>query len=121
PTFLYDDAQLYQPDAIDEGLLRGYYLLRVFQHIFTGPGSAWAGKQRESNHRASNSKIHGMDCCDPNTIAYAASLARFSISGLDTWGWHDGLFDAKKFYYGIIMSFDEDDVWAEETLEWWDS
>jgi hypothetical protein len=29
PTFLYDDSVPYSPRAIDQGLFKGYYFLRV--------------------------------------------------------------------------------------------
>ncbi|EGN94894.1 hypothetical protein SERLA73DRAFT_155585 [Serpula lacrymans var. lacrymans S7.3] len=43
PAFMYigfEPAEQYNPNAIHEGLLKGYYVPRVYRHIFTGPGTA---------------------------------------------------------------------------------
>ena len=40
PSFLYETDTLYDKDNEDLGLFRGYLLVRVYRHIFTGPSSA---------------------------------------------------------------------------------
>ncbi|KAG1729741.1 hypothetical protein EDD22DRAFT_788805, partial [Suillus occidentalis] len=61
PTFLYDES-MFDPAKKSQGCLRGYYLKRVFRHIFTGPSSTKTPKGR----------IHGMTSPLPRAIAYAA-------------------------------------------------
>jgi hypothetical protein len=38
----------------------------------------------------------------------------------ESWTKDDGTgFNAKKFYLNIISLFEDDDIWVEETLNWW--
>ncbi|EGO19567.1 hypothetical protein SERLADRAFT_443035 [Serpula lacrymans var. lacrymans S7.9] len=74
PAFLYEGktpGEHFSPDAIDKGLLKGYYLLCV--SVFCGPRSARSkiGSMKQST-RAHNVKKHGMTRVTPQTISYAA-------------------------------------------------
>lgn len=40
PSFLYASGTVYEEDNEDLGLFQGFLLVRVYQHIFTGPSSA---------------------------------------------------------------------------------
>lgn len=78
----------------------------------------------------------------PRSIAYAAVLvydqthlsflfvliyyelkARMSISGKDTWSASDLNFNYKTFYDTIVSLFEDDidDLWAQDTLAWWNA
>jgi len=86
PAYLYDENLEYNPEEKDNGLFRGYLLVRVrsylflplianflqvYRHIFTGPATAFIGSSRKGT-KASKSKLHGLSSVTPRTIAYAA-------------------------------------------------
>ena len=74
PTFLYDHEVPYDPDNKDNGLCRGFVLVRVsprslrlftfsrllqtYRHIFTGPSSALGSHRR--GMKPSKAKIHSL-------------------------------------------------------------
>ncbi|KAG1904372.1 uncharacterized protein F5891DRAFT_909994, partial [Suillus fuscotomentosus] len=70
PAFLYDESML-DPTRKRQGCLRGYYLKRVFRHIFTGPSSAISANAHKGN-KAPKGRMHGMTSPLPRAIAYAA-------------------------------------------------
>lgn len=51
PSFVYDKDTLYDKDndSEDLGLFRGYLLVGVYRHIFTGPSSATSMSQWKPN------------------------------------------------------------------------
>jgi hypothetical protein len=73
PSFLYDQTEEYDPDRRHIGLLRGDLVVRVFRHIFTGPGTAMTGISNYST-KGCKAKIHRMTTITPATIAYAATM-----------------------------------------------
>ncbi|KAG1860517.1 hypothetical protein C8R48DRAFT_576489, partial [Suillus tomentosus] len=73
PTFLYDES-MFDPAKKSQGCLRGYYLKRVFRHIFTGPSSALNPNARRGT-KTPKGRSHGMTSPLPRAIAYAAVQA----------------------------------------------
>ncbi|KAG1759612.1 hypothetical protein EDD22DRAFT_752920, partial [Suillus occidentalis] len=76
PTFLYDES-MFDPIKKSQGCLRGYYLKRVFRHIFTGPSSALNANARRGT-KTPKGRIHGMTSPLPRAIAYAAVQVGFA-------------------------------------------
>jgi hypothetical protein len=94
PSFLYDSEIDYDPNAPEEGFLRGSVLVRVcasllhrffscinsiykvYRHIFTGPGTALTGKTYKTV-KGGKAKIHRQTEVTPETIAYAAVMVSF--------------------------------------------
>ncbi|PSR76551.1 hypothetical protein PHLCEN_2v8381 [Hermanssonia centrifuga] len=89
PAFLYDRD--YNPNAIDEGLLRGQVPVQIYKCIFTSPSSvALVGIGSNTKGRSSHAQLHGLTRVTPHTIAYACML------------------------------MDPDSDWTVGTLDWWD-
>ncbi|THG95369.1 hypothetical protein EW026_g6274 [Hermanssonia centrifuga] len=121
PAFLYDRD--YNPDAIDEGLLRGQVPVQIYKCIFTSPSSvALVGIGSNTKGRSSHAQLHGLTRVTPHTIAYACMLTRFFCGSMVAWCEHDGTFSLRDFYYYIIALFemDPDSDWTVGTLDWWD-
>ncbi|KAA1471035.1 hypothetical protein DENSPDRAFT_836974 [Dentipellis sp. KUC8613] len=120
PAFLYEH-ETYDRSALDKGLCRGYFLLRVGRHLITSPSSATKSTPGSCSAKPSKAKIHGITKVTPYLIAYFALHARFLISTMETWGREDGSFDMQQFYQNIVNLF-EDDLecqWSIDTLKWW--
>ena len=75
PSFLYKNDTVYDEDIKDHGLFRGYLLVRVYRHIFTGPSSAMNPKEKVNKTKARKFKLTGVS---GRTIAYASVQVRFS-------------------------------------------
>ncbi|KAF8881882.1 hypothetical protein BD779DRAFT_1445162 [Infundibulicybe gibba] len=118
-SWMYD-VEMYDPEEIDKGLLRGYFLLRAYRHIFSGPTSALSPTESRGT-RNSKGIIHRLICPTPRTIAYAAIQARLALSSAPKWSVIDGNFSLEELFYNIVELFENDpkDAWAVETLEWW--
>lgn len=128
PAFLYDSSNdfEYDPDNLDHGLLRGYFLERVYKHIFTSRSSARAAPAiGNGGPKGCNVALHNMDSVTPRSIAYAAVIARFTICRLSEWARTDANFDFQKFYYDLVNLFEtededvKDEEWCADTLRWW--
>jgi hypothetical protein len=45
---------------------------------------------------------------------------RHVLNTKESWAIDDGAgFNAERFYYNIIYLFEDDDEWAQDTLDWW--
>ena len=53
PVFCYDKSK-YDPENPKQGLFQGYFLLRVYRHIFSGPSSALKKKDKGRNSGQKN-------------------------------------------------------------------
>ncbi|KAF8874233.1 hypothetical protein BD779DRAFT_1678822 [Infundibulicybe gibba] len=117
-SWMYD-TDMYDPEEIDRGLLRGYFLLRVYRHIFTGPATATSLKHPGS--KKSKGIIHHLAYPTPRTIAYAAIQARLALSAAPKWGIVDSDFNLETLFFTIVDLFEDDpkDEWAVSMLEWW--
>jgi len=69
PSFLYETDTLHDKDNEDLGLFRGYLLVRVFRHIFTGPSSAMNLTAKVNKSKARKFKLTKVT---GRTIAYAS-------------------------------------------------
>ncbi|KAF4578288.1 hypothetical protein EYR40_001550 [Pleurotus pulmonarius] len=118
PSFVYADES-YDPDNMDHGLLRGWLLVRVMRHIFTGPTTATKPSQKLA--RGCNARKLGITQVTPNMIAYAAVQARVMLSAASSWTNEDADFNLSIFYDRIINLFrdDEGGEWTQETIAWW--
>lgn len=76
PTFLYESETVYDEQNEDIGLFRGFLLVRVFRHIFTGPTSAMDPKTRANKSKAKKFKLIKVT---GRMIAYAAIQVSFLI------------------------------------------
>ena len=68
PVFCYDESK-YDPSNPNKGLLKGYVLLCVYRHIFTGPRTALGGKP---TGRRAHGALNNLTKPTPKTIGYAA-------------------------------------------------
>ncbi|SJL06847.1 uncharacterized protein ARMOST_10189 [Armillaria ostoyae] len=117
PSFLYCQ-KLHKPNDIESGLMRGYLLLQVFQHIFCSTEDP----TKQGGTKCRNvAKINRMHKITGHHIAYAACQTRYALCAKDSWTKRDGAFDMDAFYMAIINLFEEypDDKWATATLAWW--
>ncbi|KAI1784128.1 hypothetical protein LXA43DRAFT_1101726 [Ganoderma leucocontextum] len=115
--FLYLNGA-YDPERPWAGLLRGRLLVNAFKHVFTSPSSVEdAGRSTKS----SNAALHGMTKVTLASIAYVATLVRFSLSSRATFARSDTVTDSQTFY-NVLLAFlthpDEREN-ANELLVWW--
>ncbi|KAK0493704.1 hypothetical protein EDD18DRAFT_1078098 [Armillaria luteobubalina] len=117
PSFVYDQ-ELYDPKNDEQGLMKGYLLLRVYLHIFCSNGDP---RKQDRPKRGSIAKINGILIVSGRQIAYAACQACYALSSKDGWSEQDGAFDLPLFYQSIVDLFEShpEDEWALETLTWW--
>ncbi|KAG1760158.1 hypothetical protein EDD22DRAFT_955192 [Suillus occidentalis] len=121
PTFLYDES-MFDPAKKSQGCLRGYYLKRVFRHIFTGPSSALNPNARRGT-KTPKGRIHGMTSPLPRAIAYAAVQAYFQLSSSNIWCQEIEDLDLVDLYDRVVDMFEGNTnrKWVEETLQHWKS
>ncbi|GBE82985.1 hypothetical protein SCP_0500280 [Sparassis crispa] len=122
PSFLYDQ-DLYDPDELDAGLLKGPVLLSCFKSLITGPGSASSNRgDREGGSsrpgRPPLAKKYDMTHVSPRSIAYVAVLVRFLLNSQHSWSNIDVNFNLEEFFFEILRLF-QDEEWGEATLDWW--
>ncbi|EED83513.1 predicted protein [Postia placenta Mad-698-R] len=120
PSFVYDEKS-YDPHNILKGLFRGFFLVRVFRHIFTGPRTALKVTDGPISGKPWNAQILGMLSVTKYSIAYAAVQARQLLNSQEEWSVEDAHFNAEHFFYTILAIFDDaaHSTWYEETIDWW--
>jgi len=74
PSFLYESDTAYDEENEDIGLFRGFLLVRVFRHIFTGPSSAMDPRAKANKYKAKKFKLTKVT---GRTIAYACVQVRY--------------------------------------------
>ncbi|KAG0706170.1 hypothetical protein DFH29DRAFT_798713 [Suillus ampliporus] len=119
PSFIYDEA-MYDGTRKSMGCLRGYYLKRVFRHIFTGPSSALSPNGRKGT-KTPKGRIHGMTIPTPHAIAYAGSAGKPPTNPTQ-WCKIIDEFDLVELYDRILTMFKDDSAgasWIKETIEHW--
>ncbi|KAJ3551820.1 hypothetical protein NM688_g4489 [Phlebia brevispora] len=111
----------YNTEAIDEGLLRGPCLVKVYKHMFTAPQSAQGGEFRRTGQK-NQAELQAMLRTTPQSIAYACVQTHHMLCTSRDSMKFDGAFDNEKFFRNVVDLFDYDpnSKWAVETLEWWD-
>ncbi|KAI1796705.1 hypothetical protein LXA43DRAFT_879237, partial [Ganoderma leucocontextum] len=100
PIFLYLNGN-YNPDFPWAGLLRGRLLVNAFKHVFTSPSSVEDGGR---STKSSNAALHGMTKVTLASIAYVATLVRFSLSSRGTFARSDTVTDSQTFY-NVLVAF----------------
>ncbi|KAI0282242.1 hypothetical protein BC826DRAFT_922014, partial [Russula brevipes] len=116
-SFLYPENG-YNPNVIDENLLRGPFILSVLlPHIFTGPRTATSENLKKLGKK-SIAELYDINEVTPESIGYVATLCRHVLNGKESWSTQDGGFHTDIFYTNIVDLFD-DDKWKQETLSWW--
>lgn len=128
PSFLYPDGQ-YDPNDMENGLMRGLLVVRIWRHLFTSPSLAVIalGKQRSAGTKGCQATMNGLTTPTPATIAYAVLQTYWFLCPLDDWRLDDGVFDKQEFFRNILNIFAvgqwgdvENEGWAVETLRWWE-
>ncbi|KAG1811075.1 hypothetical protein EV424DRAFT_1349712 [Suillus variegatus] len=109
----------YDNDTMTEGLLHGYLIECVMQHIFTGPSTALGQDSRVT--RTCNAMLHDVTTVEVEHIAYACVQAHFGISAQNKWSDINGNFKYPEFYHNIIDFIRNcgDTDWVEELKKWW--
>ena len=79
PSFLYENETAYDEENEDIGLFRGFLLVRVFRHIFTGPTSAMDPKTKAKKSKAKKFRLTKVT---RRMIAYASVQVCFLIRRL---------------------------------------
>ncbi|KAI6154801.1 hypothetical protein BKA82DRAFT_23215 [Pisolithus tinctorius] len=117
PSFLYDQTKPYNPDDIQDSLLRGHVLF--YKHIFCGRSTAVGASTITT--KPSKNKIHSIKEVSEFMIAYAAVMAYFTLSSEEMFRKAAGGLVYGDFYCTIISLFEEKetDPWVKETLAWW--
>ena len=77
PSFLYDTETAYDEENKDIGLFRGFLLVRVYRHIFTGPSSAMNPTAKVNKSKARKFRLTEVT---GRTIAYACVQVRDCVS-----------------------------------------
>jgi len=77
PSFLYDTETAYDEENEDIGLFRGFLLVRVYRHIFTGPSSAMNPTAKVNKSKARKFRLTEVT---GRTIAYACVQVRDCVS-----------------------------------------
>ncbi|THV04619.1 hypothetical protein K435DRAFT_790836 [Dendrothele bispora CBS 962.96] len=118
--FLYDLRKFHpgkSHSSILQGFLQGHILPRVYRAIFLGKTSMMEDHDRKT--RASVSKLHGMTRVTPKTIAYAITLARFTMSMSESWNLVDETYDLRTLYDSIVdLLTTPDSLFVENILAW---
>ncbi|KAJ3517391.1 hypothetical protein NMY22_g13977 [Coprinellus aureogranulatus] len=117
PILLYADLKCNEEDMWD-GLLKGRILVQAFKHIFTSPSSV-DGDTRAT--RSGNAQIHGMKRVTAPSIAYIATLVRFSLTSAGSFSRSDPGTDSQTFYNSLLSFLEEEDEQEQvsELLYWW--
>lgn len=117
PIMLYQD---YRYNAADpwNGLLRSRILIKAYKHIFTSPSSA--DKELKAT-KSGNARIHGMKQVTIPSLAYVATILRFSLSSSPTFSRTDTVTDSQRFYTSIVDFLEDPDEKNEvnELLTFW--
>ncbi|KAJ3518244.1 hypothetical protein NMY22_g13777 [Coprinellus aureogranulatus] len=104
PRFLYRDLKM-DPENPWEGLFRSAILVLAYKHVFISPSSA-SGESRAT--RAGNAQIHGMTSVTPASLAYVATILRFSLGHWNVFNRNDKQADSERFYSAIVDFFEDD-------------
>jgi len=76
-SFLYEIETAYDEENKDIGLFRGFLLVRVYRHIFTGPSSAMNPTAKVNKSKARKFRLTEVT---GRTIAYACVQVRDCVS-----------------------------------------
>ncbi|KAH9956330.1 hypothetical protein BGW80DRAFT_1181218, partial [Lactifluus volemus] len=119
PSFMYATGTEYDPEDSTKGLFRGFLLIRVFRHIFTGPSSAINATNTANKTKA---KVFMLRKVTGRMIAYTAVQCYFVLSSANKWANYIDEFNLDHFYDNIVAMFEEnsDEPFIRETLDWWD-
>ncbi|TEB32503.1 hypothetical protein FA13DRAFT_1628327 [Coprinellus micaceus] len=117
PRFLYQGLKV-NPENAWDGLFRSKIMLLAYKHIFISPSAA-SGESRAT--RAGNAQIHGMTHVTPASIAYVATLLRFSLSHWNIFNRNDKNADSERFYAGILdfLEDPQEQTEVDELMKWW--
>ncbi|KZP19818.1 hypothetical protein FIBSPDRAFT_955085 [Athelia psychrophila] len=117
PAFVYED---YRYDSTNpwRGLFRSTLLVTAYKFVFTSPSSA-DGEIKAT--RSGNARIHGMTEITLPSIAYVATLVRFSLSSQTTFSRSNCVTDSERFYNTIMDLFSEVRELGEinDLAAWW--
>ncbi len=72
--------------------------------------------------RSGNAAIHGMKRVTPGSLAYVATLVRFSLTSSPTFSRTDRVTDNERFYNLVLRALEdpEEEAEVDALLEWWD-
>ncbi|THH32813.1 hypothetical protein EUX98_g1393 [Antrodiella citrinella] len=115
PRFCYPEGRQYMPDNEEEGLFKGFLLVRVAKHILTGPHTALKGPG--GGGKGCNARRIGMTGMTPQVLAYVAIQTRFNICDVQDWDRMDRDFDLSKFWWNIVSFFEDGE--GTEILEFY--
>ncbi|KAJ7691312.1 hypothetical protein B0H17DRAFT_1201167 [Mycena rosella] len=117
PAFFWAEGT-YDKDNLDKGLLRSPLILRVLRHVWTTPSSTLFGLDNGIPHIC-NARLHNVFTVDKEMIGYAGVQARLMLSTTE-WKPRDGSYNYEDLFKSIVNLFeDPEDLWARETLAWY--
>ncbi|TFK94496.1 hypothetical protein K466DRAFT_476237, partial [Polyporus arcularius HHB13444] len=119
PYFLYPAGE-FDPFDLWKGLCQGESTLKALRGIFCSPSSITLPPGARSMGRGCISHIYKIRNVEPRSIAYVATLWRNVLSSCPSWEENDGEFSGPAFFKRLVALFD-DEIWANETLSWWNS
>ncbi|KAF7967745.1 hypothetical protein HWV62_33274 [Athelia sp. TMB] len=118
PLFVYENFTFDRAQPF-VGLFRSTLLVNGYKHIFTSPSSV---DQECKATRNGNARIHGMSEVTMASIAYVATMVRFSLTSSNTFSRSDYVTDSERFYNTVMLLFT--DIRARgrmnELKAWWD-
>ncbi|KAJ3480293.1 hypothetical protein NLI96_g8459 [Meripilus lineatus] len=116
PCHAYKE-DMYDPNNIEAGLMKGEFLFSVGRHIYTGKRTANLKTDGPSKGKGGRAKINHQADVTPEMIAYAAMLARFSLSSQSSWKTIEGSFDYSKYHRNVLELFEDlEDPWCVDLL-----
>ncbi|XP_006456996.1 hypothetical protein AGABI2DRAFT_146662 [Agaricus bisporus var. bisporus H97] len=121
PLFMYDDTRDISGKDIFRGLCRSYILISACEDILFGSGIRLPeGEQRTVSKQPIALKFD-IKYITPATIAYVACQVRYALNPLNNWQLKHLAFLTRDFYYNVLELFDDNDVWAKDTLAFWNN
>ncbi|KAJ2921658.1 hypothetical protein H1R20_g15434, partial [Candolleomyces eurysporus] len=118
PAFVYRGGKR-NPRNPWDGLFRGELIYDGFKHVFIAPSSV--GEESSRATRSGNAQIHGMTSVTIASLAYIATIVRFSLQSVENFCRTDKQSGSEGFYRSMIKFLEdpEEKEEVEELLKYW--
>ncbi|RXW18049.1 hypothetical protein EST38_g7807 [Candolleomyces aberdarensis] len=113
PAFVYLGGKR-NPRNPWDGLFRGELIYDGYKHIFIAPSSV--GEESSRATRSGNAQIHGMTSVTIASLAYVATIVRFSLHSTENFSRNDQQSGSEEFYRSMVK-FLEDPEEKDEVEE----
>ncbi|KIL55701.1 hypothetical protein M378DRAFT_90490, partial [Amanita muscaria Koide BX008] len=117
-TFLYNKNLPYDPNEKDKGLFQGAFLVKIYIHLFCGPGVAANGLDAPITKSSKGDRI-GLTSATPVTIAYAICQSYYVLTSSGHWHHSCLHVNLSQLFSTVLELFDDDEQWSTDTISWW--